>query len=368
MVTRFFFAAGVLLTLGACASSGPAAAAESASMTSRKVVLDKAESGFRWKIVEAPTPTPGPRQVLMRHVRAVALNRGDIEMLDPRSGGKAGQLVASDAAGEIVAVGSGVQRLRVGDRVTSLYFRNWTDGPPSEEKLAAAHGISIDGVLTDYLALDETAVAPAPAGLSFEEAATLPTAGLTAWMAVNGHRAVRPGDVVLVQGTGGVSTFALQFAAALGARVILTSSSDDKLQRAKGLGTLDGINYRSTPAWSARVLELTGGHGADIIVDVGGKASLPESVKSLAHWGTLSIVGGLTGYDGEIPALSLLLKTARAQGIYVGSRADYLRMSAFIANREFHPAIDRVFALEDYEQALKHMASGAFVGKVVLKL
>ncbi|MGH8249744.1 MAG: zinc-dependent alcohol dehydrogenase family protein [Steroidobacteraceae bacterium] len=367
MITSNSLTAGALVGLIALVPGASAAAAESLPSTGRKVVLDTVGDGFRWKIVDAPVQAPGPRQVLVR-VRAVALNRGDLEMLDPKSGGKAGQAVLSDAAGEIVAVGDEVKDFRPGDRVTSLYFRNWTDGPPNDEKLAATHGGSVDGVLADFLMLDDTAVAPMPEGLGFEEAATLPTAGLTAWMAVNGHRALRPGDIVLVQGTGGVSTFALQFAAALGGRVIATSSSDQKLEKAKALGARDGINYRTTPAWSARVLELTNGHGADVIVDVGGKSSLAESAKSLAHWGMLSIVGGLTGYDGQISALDLLLRTARAQGIYVGSRADYLRMSKFIAQHGLRPAIDRVFALDDYEAALKHLESGEFVGKIVLKL
>jgi NADPH:quinone reductase-like Zn-dependent oxidoreductase len=366
MIGRFRWSAGVLVALAIILTAG-ADAAEPVPATGRKVVLDPVDGKFRWKIVEAPVATPGPRQVVVR-VRAVSLNRGDVELLDPKFGAKAGQVVTSDAAGEIVAVGGEVKHFRAGDRVTTLYFRNWTDGPPSKDKMAAAHGASVDGVLADYLVVNDTAVASMPKGLSFEEAATLPTAGLTAWMAVNGHRALRKGDVVVVQGTGGVSTFALQFAAALGGRVIATSSSDAKLARAKALGAADGINYRTTPAWSARVLELTGGHGADVVVDVVGKAALPEAVKSLAYGGTLSLVGGLTGYDGQLPAIELILKTARAQGIYVGSRADYQRMAEFIGQRQFHPAIDRTFPLEEFEAALAHMESGDFVGKIVLKL
>jgi NADPH:quinone reductase-like Zn-dependent oxidoreductase len=303
------------------------------------------------------------------HVRAVALNRGDLEMLEPDDRrNSAGLVVASDAAGDVLAVGKEVKGFKPGDRVTSLYFRDWVDGPPSREKLASAHGASVDGVLGEYIVLPDTAIAPAPQGLSYEEAATLPTAGVTAWMATAGTRDIHKDDVVLVQGTGGVSVFALQFAAANGARVIVTSSSDEKLQRAAKLGARDGINYKTTPQWSARVLELTDRHGADLVVDVGGKDTLEQSVNSLAYLGTVSIVGGLSGYGGSIPAIGLLVKTARAQGIYVGSRADYLRMSEFIAKHQLHPVIDRTFVLDQYEDALRYMKGGNFVGKVVLKL
>lgn len=336
--------------------------------TTRKVVLDKTASGYRWKLTEAAVPAVGDHQVLV-HVRAVSINRGDLDVLEPGPGpDHTGLQVATDAAGDVVAVGGKVRTIRPGSRVTSTYFRNWTDGPASKEKLAAAHGMSVDGVLADYIVLEDTAVAPIPAGLSYTEASTLPTAGLTAWMASVGARKLRQGDVVVVQGTGGVSTFALQFAGASGARVILTSSSDDKLQRTQAIARHDSINYRKVPEWSSRVLALTDGHGADLVVDIGGKSTLQQSLESLAYGGTVSIVGGLSGYDGQIPALSLLLKAARAQGVYVGSRADHLRMNAFISAHGLHPIIDRVFALEEFAAALKYMAQGNFVGKIVIRL
>jgi NADPH:quinone reductase-like Zn-dependent oxidoreductase len=177
---------------------------------------------------------------------------------------------------------------------------------------------------------------------------------------------LHPGDVVLVQGTGGVSTFALQFAVADGARVIVTSSSDDKLARAKALGARDGINYKAQPKWAQRVLQLTQGHGADLVVDVGGKATLSQSVDSLADGGTLSVVGGLTGYDGDISAWGLLMKAAAAQTVFVGSRADYLRMLTFMKSHRLHPLIERAFPLDAYADTLKLMATGQFTGKIVL--
>lgn len=348
--------------------AGPAHAADQLPSTARRIVLEKAEAGYRWKIVEAPVPQPGDRQVLV-HVRAVGLNRGDWEMLgiNNSNGSLVGRIPSSDAAGDIVAVGKGVKNLRAGTRVTSLYFRNWTDGPASKEILNGAHGFDVDGVLGEYVVLEDTAVVPAPKGLTYEEAATLPTAGLTAFMATVGQNELRD-DYVLVQGTGGVSIFALQFAAAATARVLVTSSSDDKLARVRELGARDGINYRTYPKWSEQVMTLTNGHGADLVVDVGGKDTLEQSVKSLAYGGMLSIVGGLSGYDGTLSSVGLLNRTASARGVYVGSRADYLRMSTFIVQHRIHPVIDKVFPLDQYEAALEHLRNGNPVGRVVLKL
>jgi NADPH:quinone reductase-like Zn-dependent oxidoreductase len=330
--------------------------------------MEKIDTGHRLKLVTAPVPKVGDRQVLVR-VRAVALNRGDYEILrSKRQRDYTNVIAASDAAGDIVAVGRSVEGFKVGDRVTSLYFKNWVDGPASDAKLDGVLGRDTGGVLGEYVVLDDTTVVRAPASLSYEEAATLPTAGLTAWNATIGQFEVKSGDVVLVQGTGGVSIFALQFAVANRARVIVTSSSDDKLQRVRELGAAEGINYRTHPTWSEQVSELTQKQGASLIVDVGGKSTLDESVKGLAYGGVLSIVGGLTGYDGTISALGLLNKTARAQGIYVGSRADYVRMGRFIDARRLKPVIDKVFPFEDYEAAFQHLESGNFVGKVVIRL
>jgi len=310
--------------------------------TTRKVVLEKFDMGYRWKLIEAPVPALGDRQVLV-HMRAVALNRGDLDLLEPDPDADfSGRVVSSDGAGDVIAVGKNVSEFRKGMRVTSLYFNDWTDGPFTEDKVKNVHGWTMDGVLGDYIVLDDTAVT------------------------ANGP--LDAGDVVVVQGTGGVSTFAAQFASAMGARVIVTSSSDDKLRRALSLGARAGINYRTHPAWSDKVHELTRGRGADLVIDVGGKDTLAQSVNSLAFGGALSIVGGLSGYDGQIPSLGLLMKNARARGIFVGSRSDYQRMAKFIAEHRLHPVIDRVFTLEQSEGALQYLAAGNFVGKVVLRL
>lgn len=347
------------------------ALATSSSLTTttmRKVVLEQTETGYRWKIIEAPVPTPGDHQVLIR-VHAVGLNHGEVSMLRPSAdSGRAGRVPASDAAGEVVAVGKHVEGIRKGARVVSMYFKNWPDGPYSQAVLDSAHGWTTDGVLAEYVALEDTAVAPIPEGWTYEEAATLPTAGVTAWNAVTRHGEVRPSETVLVQGTGGVSTFAMQFAIASGARVIVTSSSDEKLLRVKSMGAYAGINYKREPTWSNQVRQLTNARGAELVVDVGGRSTLDQSVASLADGGTLAIVGGLSGYDASISAWGLLEKAAHAHGVFVGSRADYLRMIAFITKHELRPVIERVYPLDQYPDALQLLASGKFMGKIVLRL
>lgn len=344
----------------------PGFAAAAAAM--HKVVLEKAGEGYRWKIVEAPVPAVGDHQVLVR-VHAVGLNRGELSMLEPdKSADHTGMVPGSDAAGEVVALGRLVKGIRKGERVTNTYFKNWTGGPFSHQLEDNVRGWTADGVLADYIVLDTTDVVPIPDGLSYEEASTLPTAAVTAWNAVASQREPRPTDIVLVQGTGGVSTFALQFAAAAGAHVIVTSSSDEKLEKTKSLGARDGINYKTQPAWAERVMQLTQGHGADLVVDVGGKSTLDQSVKCLADSGTLAVVGGLSGYDGNISAYGLLMRAATAHAVFVGSRADYLSMLAFMKVHRLRPLIERVYPLDQYEAALKLMADGQFTGKIVLKI
>jgi NADPH:quinone reductase-like Zn-dependent oxidoreductase len=364
-------AAGV--SLAACASWPLCALAAAESTrdlpsTTRQVVLERADRGYRWKIVEVPLPKLGDHEVLV-HVHAVALNRGDVDILGPDEGhDHSGLVPGSDAAGEVVAVGSAVTGVRRGGRVTNTYFRNWTSGPYSQQLLSAVYGWTINGLLSDYVVLADTAVVPIAQGLSDEEASTLPTAGLTAWTAVTEGRKLKSGDSVLVQGTGGVAMFAVQFAAGMGARVIVTSSSDDKLTRVHSLGASDGINYRSVPKWAERVREITQGRGVDLVVDLNGKETLDQSVQSLADSGALSLVGGLSGYDGALPAEALLMKRVRVQGIFVGSRADFERMNAFIAEHHIHPVIDRSFPLAQYAEALDYLKRGNFIGKIVIRL
>ncbi len=358
-------AAATLLVTAACIASAREAA-ESLPATIRSISLEKTANGYRWNITRIPMPKLGEHQVLV-HVRAISLNRDDLGLLAPSAHADlTGVKLGSDAAGDVVAVGAEVAGVRVGERVTNTYFRNWLSGSPSQADIDASHGARVPGVAADYIALDDTAVVPMPRGYSYEEAATLPTAGVTAWVATVGRNHLGPGKVVLIEGTGGVSTFAMQFAAAAGARIILTSSLDEKLQRTLKIAKHESINYRSVPQWSQRVLTLTGGHGADLVVDVGGRTTILQALRSLAVGGTLSVVGGLTGYNGVIPEGVLLEKVARAQGVFVGSRADFRSMTAFIEAHRLHPVIDRVFPLEEYGEALNMLSSDQFVGKIVL--
>ncbi|WP_232831237.1 zinc-dependent alcohol dehydrogenase family protein [Peristeroidobacter agariperforans] len=350
-------AVGAALALIAQASELPA--------KGRKIVVEKSGERYEWKLVQAPLPTLGDEQVLVR-VHAISLNRGELSRLDRQSFDDAAKTPVSDAAGEVVAVGRAVKGVHQGDRVTGTYFRNWMDGPYRERYLDDVYGWTIEGVAAEYIALDARAVVPIAKDFSYEEASTLPTAALTAWSAVIGRANTQKDDVVLVQGTGGVSTFALQFAVAAGARVIVTSSSDEKLAHAFKLGARDGINYRKEPEWAKAVLRVTNGRGADLVLDVVGKSTLVQSVDSLADGGSLAIIGGITGYDGSLPAWGILKKSATAEGIFVGSRADYVRMNAFMARHRLRPLIDRVYPIEQYSEALRAMASGGFMGKIVL--
>jgi NADPH:quinone reductase-like Zn-dependent oxidoreductase len=352
----------VLLSM--CVSMSASAASAKLPATGRKVVIEKSGERFAWKLLQAPLPTLGDDQVLVR-VHAISLNRSEVSRLQSTSIKGIDKSPVSDAAGEVVAVGRAVKDVRKGTRVTNTYFKDWKDGPYAERYLNAVYGWSIEGVAAEYIVLDSSSVVPIPDQLSYEEASTLPTAAVTAWNAVM-RTETRKGDVVLVQGTGGVSTFALQFAVALGANVIVTSSSDEKLAHAKKLGAHQGINYRNQPAWPEEVLKMTNGRGADLVIDVVGKSTLEQSTQSLADEGVLAIVGGITGYDGNIPSWGLLKKSAIAQGIFVGSRADYLRMNAFMTEHELRPLIDRVYPIEQYAEALQSMASGSFMGKIVL--
>lgn len=341
-----------------------------AQTTTRQYQLQKAgDAPAVLRMVEAPVRQPGPHEVLVR-VRAVSLNRRDIYVkLGQYPGPRPPTLVPlSDGAGEVVATGAGVKRVRNGDRVAAIFFQLWLDGRPKPEYMASALGGAIDGMLSQYVTLNENGVVKIPKQLSYEEAATLPCAGVTAWNALVTRGRTQPGDFVLLQGTGGVSTLGLQLAQALGARAIITSSSDEKLARARQLGAFAGINYRTTPDWEKAVRDATGGIGVQQALEVGGKDTLPKTLASLGAGGHVALIGGLSSFGGDIPSLALMGTNGTASGIYVGSRADFEALIAFLEKHPIKPVIDRTFAFEDAPAAYEYMDSGALFGKVVIRL
>jgi NADPH:quinone reductase-like Zn-dependent oxidoreductase len=326
------------------------------------------QTGFGFenlKIVERPEPKPGPGQVLVNQ-RVWSLNYRDLLVVtgqyNPRM--KLPLVPLSDGAGEVAAVGPGVTRFKPGDRVAGCFMQRWPGGALTDDKAKSALGGAIDGVLAEQVVLLEEGLVPIPDGLSFEEAATLPCAAVTAWHALVDSGRVKAGDTVLVQGTGGVSLFALQFAVMHGAKVIATSSSDDKLARAKQLGAAIGINYKTTPEWGKKALELTG--GVDHVIEVGGSGTLGESLRAVRHGGHVAMIGILSGGAGVNP-VPILMKAIRVQGIFVGSREMFEAMNRAIALHKMKPVIDRVFPFEQAAEALKHMQGASHFGKIVIK-
>lgn len=330
--------------------------------------LAKDGQAFELRRVDALVVEPGPEQVLVR-VRATSLNRRDLLVF--RSfyplGEKTSLVPLSDGAGEVVAVGSGVTRFQPGDRVAATFFQGWISGRPPGNLPALALGGGLDGMLSQFVTLDEQGLVLLPADLSFEEGATLPCAAVTAWSGLLASGGLQPGDWVLLQGTGGVSIFGLQFAVAAGARAIVTSSSDAKLERAKALGAAGTINYRAREDWDAAARELSGG-GVHHVLEIGGEGTLARSLASLAQGGRLALIGGLEGFGGNIPAVSLLTRSATASGITVGSREDFDAMNAFIDRHRLKPVIDRVFEFDEARAAFDHMESGAHFGKIVVRV
>jgi NADPH:quinone reductase-like Zn-dependent oxidoreductase len=322
----------------------------------------------RLELATLPDPQPGRGEVLVR-VRAVSLNFRDLMVVLGRYNPKMHlpRIPASDGAGEVVAVGENVIRVKVGDRVAGIFMQNWIDGEADAAKIRGALGGDIDGMLSQLVVLREDGVVHIPEHLSYEEAATLPCAGVTAWNAVVRAARVKAGDTVLIQGTGGVSIFALQFAKLLGARVLGISSSDEKLGRAKDLGLDAGMNYRERPDWEKWVMEQTGGRGADLVVEVGGAGTFTRSLRAVCIGGAVAQIGVLSHSAEGIEVPLLLHKQVRLTGIYVGSRTDFDSMNRAIGQHRLQPAIDKVFAFADLPIALQRMEAGAHFGKIVIR-
>ncbi len=320
-------------------------------------------------VTERPEPRPGPGQVLLR-MRAWSLNYRDLMVAKGQYNPKLRMpaVPLSDGVGEVDAVGEGVSRAKVGDRVAGCFMPKWTCGELTEAKSRSAlGGGGAEGMLAERVVLDQEGVVHVPEHLTDEEAAALPCAGVTAWHALVTAGRVGPGDTVLTQGTGGVSLFALQFARAAGARVVITSSSDAKLERARALGAADGVNYKSTPDWEERVRQLTGGTGVDHVVELGGAGTLGKSLRAVRTGGRISLIGVLTGAGGQVNPLPVLMKGVCVQGIYVGSREMFEAMNRAVALHRLRPVVDRVFPFGEVREALRYLESGAHFGKVCLR-
>lgn len=317
---------------------------------------------------ERPVPIPGPGEVVLR-MKAVSLNARDTGVIDgfyePH---RTEPLIpVSDGVGEVVALGEQASKFNIGERVSAIFTQSWTTGDPTQDNWVSTLGSPLDGLLAEYVVLPEKGLVRVPEHLTDEEASTLACAAVTAWHAIVEEGQVKADDIVVVQGTGGVSLFALQFAKLFGARVIVTSSSDEKLERAKTLGADYGINYRTTPDWEQAVLAYTEGRGTDHIVDLGGGATLNRSLLALKVGGQISIVGLLSGALVEdfaiIPAI---LRKARLQGINVGSREMFERMNLAIEQHKLHPVIDRSYPFAQSLDAFRYMAQGSAFGKVTI--
>ncbi len=319
-------------------------------------------------VVERETPRPAAGEVLVK-LNAASLNYRDVMVVsgtyNPRM--RLPAIPFSDGAGEIIEVGEGVTRWNISDRVCSTVIAGWIDSGPTAETAKTAIGAgAADGVLSEYRVFNENSLVRVPEHLSFEEAATLPCAGVTAWNALFVSGNIRPGETVLTLGTGGVSVFAIQIAKAFGANVIATSSSDEKLERVKPLGADHAINYRSREDWDKAVLELTGGRGVDHVMEVGGTGTLAKSVKAARVGGHIALIGALD-MAGEFNPIPVFMKAVRVQGIFVGSRAMFEDLNSFIVKENIKPVIDRTFEFDEAKEALRYMESGSHFGKIVLR-
>lgn len=331
--------------------------------------LTPADGAYRLEQTVREIPIPAAGRVLVR-VRATSLNYRDQINLKKLAGREVGgRIPLSDGAGEVVAVGPWVTRVKPGDRVAGCFFQTWVCGRFEMRHHQQDLGGTIDGMLCEYADLAAEGVVTIPAHLSYEEAACLPCAGLTAWYALMNRGGLRSADSVLILGTGGVSMFALQFAVALGCPVYAISKSDAKLERCRALGAVQTVNYRTCPDWDREIWKLSGQKGIDQIVEVGGPGTLGKSLGCVAPGGHIALIGVLTGFGAPQSSLfSLVGRNANISGIYVGSRTDFDAMNHFLEVRQMRPIIDRSFAFDEAPAAYEYMASGDHLGKVVIRI
>jgi NADPH:quinone reductase-like Zn-dependent oxidoreductase len=331
----------------------------------------------RWTSGEKPglelhdevTPTPGRNEVLIK-VHAASLNYRDQAILDGQYGGptQPNGVPLSDGAGEVVAVGEGVTRARVGDRVAAACHPHWIDGPPRPEYQLDSLGMTTDGLLAEYLLLHENGVVHMPAYMSYVEAASLPCAAVTAWTALNLSSPLQPGQTVLVQGTGGVALFSLQVARMFGARVLAITSSDEKAEKLKELGAEAVVNYRTFPDWDKEILALTDGKGVDKTIDIAGEKTIVKSAAATRKGGDISLVGFTSGFGGGLPPIDILSRSLHVAGTAIGSRANFEALLKAMATHKIKPVIDRVFPFADHREAYNRLKSGNHIGKVVIEV
>lgn len=317
-------------------------------------------------VSESKPREPAPDEVQVR-VHASSLNYHDYAVVKGMLPVAADRIPMSDGAGIVTAVGADVDAFAPGDAVVSCFFPNWHSGPPSAPCLFGVPGDHIDGFAAESVTMPASAFTKAPTGYSHAQAATLPCAALTAWRALMVEARIKPGDTVLTQGSGGVSIFALQLAKAAGARVIATSSSDQKLETLRGLGADELINYKQTPDWGSKALALTDGRGVDVVVEIGGAGTLPQSINAVRIDGHISLIGVLAGFSGEVPTAALFGKNATLKGITVGSRAAQTEMVAALEANQIEPVIDSSYPLEGIADAFAHQESQQHFGKIVLE-
>ena len=322
------------------------------------------------QLVDRHDPGPGPGEVVVA-VKAVTLNYRDLMVVRGQYSPKLPlpRIPCSDGSGVVEAAGAGVSRVKVGDRVAGCFFPDWIEGPPTLANSKRALGGSVDGMLAERVVLGAESVVPVPSYLEVDEAAALPCAALTAWNALfESPDPIRPGETVLAIGTGGVSTFAAQFAKLAGARAIVTSRSDEKLAKLRDrIGDFEGIDTSNHPEWQDRAVELTGGEGVDRVVEVGGSGTLPRSLAAVRPGGEVAVIGVLSGTGGEVGPLAILRKSIKLRGIYVGSRAMFERMNRAIEAGNLRPVIDRAFGFADALDAFRYMDGQSHFGKVAIR-
>ena len=335
---------------------------------STKTIFVQPGGGYHNVVVGSSEVSAPARGEITVGLRANSLNYHDYAVVSGMWGPSEKRIPMADGAGEVIAVGADVSEFKVGDSVVSTFFPDWIDGTPLVEGFVTVPGDGIDGYAREQVTAKATSFTLAPTGWSHAEAATLTTAGLTAWRALMADDSLKPGDTVLIQGTGGVSIFALQFAKMAGATVIATSSSDEKLERLKAMGADHVINYRKDPLWGETALGLTGGRGVDHIIEVGGPATLEQSMIAIRVGGHISIIGILSGVSGAMNFVPMLIKQVRLQGVLVGSRSQQQDMVRAINANGMRPVIDRHFPLTDMVEAFKYQETNQHFGKIILDI